>query len=131
MMMRNATTQTIMIVEDYDDTRLMVRLLLEKRGYRVLEADDGLKGVEIALREHPDLILMDLNMPSLDGFAATRRIREHAEMRDVPIVAFSGYGPEHFGLEALAAGCNAYLCTPIEPQQLDDLLGRLLSKRSE
>ncbi len=129
--MENVNTPTIMIVEDYDDTRLMVRLLLEKRGYRVLEADDGLKGVEIALRERPDLILMDLNMPHLDGFAATRRIRAHAEMRDVPIVAFSGYGPEHFGLEALAAGCDAYLCTPIEPEQLDDLLARLLSKRSK
>ena len=120
--------QTILVVEDYDDTRLMVKLVLERSGYRVLEADNGLIGVEIALREHPDLILMDLNMPQLDGFAATRRIRAHAGMRDIPIVAFSAYGPEHFGLEALAAGCNAYVCTPIDREKLKELVSRLLSQ---
>jgi two-component system, cell cycle response regulator DivK len=129
--MNDAEHPTIMIVEDYDDTRLMVKLLLEKRGYRVLEADDGQKGVELALRERPDLILMDLNMPHLDGFAATRRLRAHAEMRDIPIIAFSGYGPEHFGLEALAAGCDAYVCTPIAPDQLNDLVSRLLLKKGK
>jgi CheY-like chemotaxis protein len=120
--------QTILVVEDYDDTRLMVKLVLESSGYRVLEAHNGLVGVEIALREHPDLILMDLNMPQLDGFAATRRIRAHAAMRDIPIVAFSAYGPEHFGIEALSAGCNAYVCTPIDRENLKELVSRLLSQ---
>lgn len=119
---------TVLIAEDYADTRLMMRVCLRKFGYRVLEASDGLEAIEIARREHPDLILMDLNMPNLDGFTATRRIRAHAELRDVPIVAFSAYGPEYFGVEALAAGCNAYICTPFEPDSMRSLLSKLINR---
>jgi CheY-like chemotaxis protein len=67
---------TILVAEDFDDTRVMMRMLLEMRGHRVVEASDGRQAVEVASREHPDLVLMDLNMPVLDGIEATRLLHE-------------------------------------------------------
>ena len=79
--------RTIMVVEDYDDTRLLLKKGLEGLGYSVLEASNGQEAVDIAERERPDLILMDLDLPILDGIAATQRIRQQAELENVPIVA--------------------------------------------
>ena len=84
--------------------------------------------VEIAEREHPNLILMDLSLPLLDGLAATRRIRQYAELRDVPIVAVSAHDTADFHADALAAGCNDYVTKPIDFEQLETLLSRLLPK---
>ncbi len=120
---------TIMVVEDFEDNRFMMRRLLEMSGYRVVEAENGQQAVELARRELPDLILMDLSLPVLDGLVATRRIREHAELRTVPIVAVSAHDTADFHADALAAGCNEYVTKPIDFDQLDDLLGRLLAKR--
>ncbi len=78
-------------MEDYDDTRLLLRQVLERLGCNVLEASNGQEAVDIAGREHPDLILMDLDLPILDGIAATQRIRQQAEMEKVPIVAVTAY----------------------------------------
>ncbi|MGI8565315.1 MAG: response regulator, partial [Pyrinomonadaceae bacterium] len=72
----NSPGQTVLVVEDYDDNRLMLKTLLERRGYSVLEAVNGEEAVEMAQREHPDLILMDINLPLLDGFVATQYIRQ-------------------------------------------------------
>lgn len=119
---------TIMVVEDFEDNRFMMRRLLEMSGYRVVEAENGQQAVELARRELPNLILMDLSLPVLDGLAATRRIREHAELRTVPIVAVSAHDTADFHADALAAGCNEYVTKPIDFDQLDDLLGRLLAK---
>jgi CheY-like chemotaxis protein len=119
---------TIMVVEDFEDNRFMMRRLLEMSGYRVVEAEDGQEAVELATRELPNLILMDLSLPVLDGLAATRRIREHAELRMVPIVAVSAHDTADFHADALAAGCNEYVTKPIDFDQLDDLLDRLLAK---
>lgn len=119
---------TIMVVEDFEDNRFMMRRLLEMSGYRVVEAEDGQEAVELATRELPNLILMDLSLPVLDGLAATRRIREHAELRMVPIVAVSAHDTADFHADALAAGCNEYVTKPIDFDQLDDLLERLLAK---
>src|SRR5919107_6147165 len=78
---------TVLVVEDFEDNRFMMRRLLEMSGYRVIEAVNGQEAVETARREHPDLILMDLSLPLLDGLAATRRIREQDGLSKVPIVA--------------------------------------------
>jgi two-component system, cell cycle response regulator DivK len=121
---------TVMVVEDFEDNRFMMRRLLEMSGYRVLEAINGEEAVELAHRERPQLILMDLSLPQLDGLAATRRIRQHADLRDVPIVAVSAHDTADFHADALAAGCNDYVTKPIDFDQLEALLSRLLPKNS-
>ncbi|HUQ30550.1 MAG TPA: response regulator [Pyrinomonadaceae bacterium] len=120
----------VMVVEDFEDNRFMMRRLLEMSGYRVLEAINGEEAVELAHRERPQLILMDLSLPQLDGLAATRRIRQHAELREVPIVAVSAHDTADFHADALAAGCNDYVTKPIDFDQLEALLDRLLPKNS-
>lgn len=119
---------TVMVVEDFEDNRFMMRRLLEMSGYRVLEAINGEEAVEIARREHPSLILMDLSLPLLDGLAATRRIRQVKELSQVPIVAVSAHDTADFHADALAAGCNDYVTKPIDFDQLEALLSRLLPK---
>jgi len=120
---------TVMVVEDFEDNRFMMRRLLEMSGYRVLEAVNGEEAVELAFRERPQLILMDLSLPQLDGLAATRRIRQYPDMRDVPIVAVSAHDTADFHADALAAGCNDYVTKPIDFDQLEALLSRLLPKK--
>ncbi len=117
-----------MVVEDFEDNRFMMRRLLEMSGYRVLEAINGEEAVEIARREHPSLILMDLSLPLLDGLAATRRIRQVEELSRIPIVAVSAHDTADFHADALAAGCNDYVTKPIDFDQLEALLNRLLPK---
>ena len=119
---------TVMVVEDFEDNRFMMRRLLEMSGYRVLEAINGEVAVELARRERPSLILMDLSLPLLDGLAATRRIRQVKELQHVPIVAVSAHDTADFHAEALAAGCNDYVTKPIDFDQLEALLNRLLPK---
>jgi CheY-like chemotaxis protein len=126
---RNGINYTVLVVEDFEDNRFMMRRLLEMSGYRVVEAINGEEAVEIAKRERPGLILMDLSLPLLDGLAATRRIRQHKELRDVPIVAVSAHDTADYHADALAAGCNDYVTKPIDFDQLEALLGRLLPKK--
>ena len=121
---------TILVVEDFEDNRFMMRRLLEMSGYRVLEAVNGEEAVDLACQELPGLILMDLSLPQLDGLAATRRIRQYPELRDVPIVAVSAHDTADFHADALAAGCNDYVTKPIDFDQLEALLHRLLPKSS-
>src|SRR5918998_1907434 len=122
---------TVLVVEDFEDNRFMMRRLLEMSGYQVLEAINGEEAIELARRERPSLILMDLSLPLLDGLAATRRIRQHEDLRDVPIVAVSAHDTADFHADALAAGCNDYVTKPIDFDQLEALLGRLLPKNSK
>ena len=118
----------MLVVEDFEDNRFMMRRLLEMSGYRVVEAVNGNQAVEMAERESPDIILMDLSLPMLDGLAATRRIRERNGAGRVPIVAVSAHDSADFHAEALAAGCNEYVTKPIDFDQLVGLLDRLLKK---
>src|SRR5205823_5881150 len=122
--------RTILLVEDFDDTRLMMKLWLAKNGYRVIEAENGPEAIELAESKHPDLVIMDLMMPGMDGLDATRRIREHEALRDTPIVMVSAYGADEYRAKALAAGCTAYVATPFEPDALAELIGSLLSQES-
>jgi CheY-like chemotaxis protein len=123
--------RTVMVVEDFEDNRFMMRRLLEMSGYRVVEAVNGEQAVEIARRERPNLILMDLSLPILDGLAATRRIRQHEELRRVPIIAVSAHDTSDFHADALAAGCNDYVTKPIDFDQLETLLQRLMAREPE
>jgi len=119
------TPQTILVVDDFDDTRLLLRTWLERRGFRVVEAENGLQAINQAETESPDLIIMDMQMPQLDGLSATRRIRSLKSMNSVPIVAVSAYGAEQFRDQALAAGCNEYVSTPFEPATLEGIIRSL------
>ena len=114
--------RTIMIVEDYDDTRILLRRVLERLGYSVLEASNGQEAVDTADREHPDLILMDLDLPILDGIAATQRIRQQAEMEKVPIVAVTAYPMSYTHVKAFAKGCDEYMAKPIDMTELERLV---------
>ena len=132
--MENTTRATVMIVDDYDDVRNILKLWLEKHGCRVVEATGGNEAVEIAEREHPDLILMDLSMPEIDGFAAAFRIRQLEDLKDVPIIAISAYGElgidVQLQIDPRAAGFNAYLAKPFAPEKLFTLVDQYLSKIS-
>jgi chemosensory pili system protein ChpA (sensor histidine kinase/response regulator) len=118
--------RTILVVDDFDDTRLLLRTWLERKGFRVIEAEDGIQAVVVAQEENPDLIIMDLEMPRLDGLAATRRIRKVTELQTVPVVAVSAYGADQFREQALAAGCNEYVSTPFEPETLEEIISSLV-----
>lgn len=120
-------SQTVMVVDDYEDIRFMLRLSLEKSGYRVVEAADGVEAIEVACREQPHLILMDLSLPLLDGLAATRRIHEYAELRNVPVVAISGWDSADDRSAALTAGCCEYLLKPVHIGQLKDVIEGFIS----
>jgi CheY-like chemotaxis protein len=119
--------RTIMVVEDYDDTRLLLKVGLEGLGYNVLEATNGQEAVDIAEREHPDLILMDLDLPILDGIAATQRIRQQPNLESVPIVAVTAYPMSYTHVKAFAKGCNEYMPKPIDMTELANLVNRYLS----
>ncbi|MGI8898047.1 MAG: response regulator [Pyrinomonadaceae bacterium] len=126
---------TVMVVDDYDDVRSMLVRWLEMNACRVIEATCGEEAVEMAQRERPDLILMDLALPEIDGFAAAFSIRTHEELRDVPIIAISAYG--ELGIDAQlkidphAVGFNDYLPKPFAPQKLVEILDRYFPKRAK
>lgn len=120
------TRRTVLVVDDFDDTRLLLRTWFERRGFRVIEAENGLQAISRAQTESPDLIIMDVQMPELDGLAATRQIRNVKALGSVPIVAVSAYGAEQFRELALAAGCNEYVSTPFEPATLEGIVRALV-----
>ena len=126
MVEEEKAVKTVLVVEDFEDNRFMMRRLLEMSGYRVIEAVNGQEAVEKAQSERPDLILMDLSLPHLDGLAATRRIRQQDGQARVPIVAVSAHDTADFHADALAAGCDEYVTKPIDFDQLENLLNRLV-----
>jgi len=120
-------TATVLLVEDTEDNRQMMKRLLEISGYRVFEANNGREAVELANEVQPQIILMDLSLPFIDGLAATRQIRRLPHLSNVPIVAVSAHDTADFHREALDAGCNAYITKPIDYPELEDLVSRLLA----
>jgi CheY-like chemotaxis protein len=119
---KTSTDLTILLVEDVDDTRYFMRLELEYLGYRVIEAADGPKAVELALQEQPDIILMDLSLPGLDGLEATKRIRQDERMQNVPIIAVTAHLETNFRQGAKASGFDAYVTKPIDIDWLNELI---------
>jgi two-component system, cell cycle response regulator DivK len=111
-------SKRILIIEDQDDNRAIMRDLLSQAGYELIEAVDGGQGVEMAQRERPDLILMDIQLPVLDGYEATRRIRAIAELKSVPIIAVTSYALSGDEAKTRAAGCDAYVAKPFSPRVL-------------
>jgi CheY-like chemotaxis protein len=115
------TPSTILVVDDYSDNRMLLAAWLRAKGFKVIEAADGNEGLRQANRAHPDLILMDLAMPELDGIEATRQIRERNSFSQTPIFAISAFATFDVKEDALAAGCNEVFDKPLD-------LGTLLDK---
>jgi two-component system, cell cycle response regulator DivK len=111
-------SRRILIVEDTEDNRQIIRDLLSSVGYELIEAEDGAAGVALAQSEHPDLILMDIQLPKMDGYEATRRIRAVPELATVPIIAVTSYALSGDEAKTRAAGCDGYIAKPFSPRQL-------------
>jgi len=105
----------ILVVEDNDTNMYLIKFILEKSGYEVIEAREGAAGVELAVKEKPDLILMDVQLPDIDGLEATKRIRASEADAEIPIVALTSFAMAGDREKALAAGCTGYIEKPINP----------------
>ncbi|HEX8288414.1 MAG TPA: response regulator [Pyrinomonadaceae bacterium] len=125
----NLSMPVILIVENDEDNRMMLKFLLEAWKYRVLEAADGTEALIIAEQERPDLILMDVKLPVLDGFDTTRQIRQSPKINAVPIVFLSGCAEANARQAAATAGGNEYLVKPINFQELEQMLGKYVRRR--
>lgn len=113
--------KTILVVDDFEETQVLLKYLLEKLGYQVLQAKDGAKALESVKRQVPDLILMDMAMPLVNGIAATKLIRRLKEASEVPIIAFTASG-DFIKQQAIDAGCNDFLEKPIDIDKLQNTI---------
>jgi CheY-like chemotaxis protein len=119
---------SILIIDDYADNRELLRIMLEANGYGVREAEDGLTGLRMAREETPDLILVDLSMPGLDGWGVLRELRNDERIRNIPCASVSA-SPDGEGLQSSAQGFDACLTKPFRRQQLIETVERLLAGR--
>lgn len=108
----------VLVVEDTEDNRQIVRDLLTSAGYEMIEAVTGEQGVAMAVEHHPDLILMDIQLPALDGYEATRRIKANPALRDTPVIAVTSYALSGDEERTREAGCDAYIAKPFSPRLL-------------
>ena len=123
---RDSKDLKLLLVEDFEDTRLFMRLELEDQGFIVFEAENGEVAVDTAIREKPDVILMDLTLPLMDGFAATKLIRQDEQLKDVAIIAVTAHQEDDFRSDAKASGFDAYVTKPIDVNWLKELIAGLL-----
>ncbi len=111
-------SQRILVIEDQEYNRRILRDLLTSAGYEMIEAVTGEEGVRLAEMHRPDLILMDIQLPGLDGYEATRRIKANPALRQIPIIAVTSYALSGDDVKAFEAGCEAYVTKPFSPRQL-------------
>ena len=119
-------SKTILVIEDTEDNRRILDDLLSAAGFTVLEAEDGDIGVVKAAETRPDLILMDVQLPTIDGYEATRRIKADPETRHIPIIAVTSYAMSDEAARATAAGCDGYVSKPFSPRSVLALVRRFL-----
>jgi CheY-like chemotaxis protein len=121
----------VLVVEDYEDAREMYSAYLQFSGYRVAEAANGLEAIEKTLELLPDIILMDLALPKMDGWEATRRLKTDERTRHIPIVALTGHALAGYAEGARQAGCDAFVTKPCLPDALVEEIRRMLSSRGQ
>ena len=125
---REGSLKKVLVVEDDQDNREMVLKVLKHNGYQAIEAVDGEEAIEKAKAENPDLILLDLYIPKMDGYEVTRRLKGDQGLRHIPIIALTAHAMKGNREEALAAGCDGYIAKPINvrelPQQIEHFLMR-------
>ncbi len=121
-------SKKILVVEDYEDIRSFMKYLLEDRGYQVYEAGDGIEAFDKFKQEHPDLILMDISMPQVDGLTATRAIRElEADGVHIPIIAVTAFGKLYYR-KAIEAGCDELIDKPVDFDSIESVLHQYLDE---
>jgi two-component system cell cycle response regulator DivK len=123
---RATMKKTILVVEDQEDNRQILRDLLASAGFRMVEAHDGQEALTLARSERPDLILMDIQLPILDGYEATRGIKRDPELKDIPIIAVTSYALSGDEERAREAGCDAYVAKPYSTRLLLAKIGQFL-----
>jgi two-component system, cell cycle response regulator DivK len=111
-------SKRILVVEDTEDNRQILRDLLTAAGYELLEATDGVQGIMMAAQHRPDLILMDIQLPVIDGYEATRQIKRDAALQHIPIIAVTSYALSGDEEKTRAAGATGYIAKPFSPRQL-------------
>lgn len=123
--------KTVLIVEDYDDTRSFMKLLLETNGYQVIEAVDGIEALDKYKHQHPDIVLMDISLPMVDGLTATKAIRElEGDSSKLPIIAVTAFG-KYYYKQAMEAGCNDLIDKPVDFEAIESVLNNYLSSLPE
>ena len=120
----------ILIVEDHEDSRDILKVQIQVMGYKVIEAESGQEGLEKALAETPDLIIMDLGLPGINGIEAAVRLKKNPKTAHIPVIAHTAWSPEDYREKALKAGMAEYLNKPTPPQVLRRAIERFLQKRS-
>ena len=120
------TRKRILLVEDHEDNRNIYRTILEHYGYEVVLASDGQSGIRLAREAQPDLVLMDLSIPVVDGWEATRVLKRDASTRGIPVIALSAHALEEDRARAREAGCDGYLAKPVEPRKVLEEVARFL-----
>jgi two-component system cell cycle response regulator DivK len=110
----------VLLVEDNEVNRYLVRFVLEKGGFRVITAENGLEAIELARSHRPDLILMDIQMPVMDGYEATVRLKADAELQAIPVVALTAYAMPHEREQAMDTGCVGHIEKPIDTQTFNE-----------
>jgi two-component system cell cycle response regulator DivK len=126
----NHSAPLVLIVDDFDDNRQMYAEYLKYCGFRVAEASNGLEAVEQAIALVPDVVVMDLSLPVLDGWEATRRLKGDARTRHIPVVALTGHALEGHSQGAREAGCDAFLAKPCLPEKLLETVERMLPAKT-
>ncbi len=116
--MSDLPKKKVLLVEDNEDNLVVYRTILEHVGYQVVEARDGEEGVSRAHSEQPDIILMDISIPKMDGWEATVRLKGHDDTSRIPIIALTAHALEEDRAKAMRAGCDGYLAKPVEPRRV-------------
>ena len=124
------SSKTVLLVEDNEDNRTVYRTILEHFGYQVIEARNGEDGVRMAREDHPDLILMDISIPIIDGWEATRILKGDGATRDIPIIALTAHALATDRAKAQEVGCDGYLAKPVEPRRVVEEVQKHLDRQA-
>lgn len=123
--------RTILMIEDNEQNRYLATFLLEKHGYRIVSAPDGLRGIAMAQAVEPDLILLDIQLPTMDGYEVARALRNLDTLRDIPIIAVTSYAMVGDREKALEAGCTGYIEKPINPETFVDEIETIATQQPD
>lgn len=122
--------RTVLIVEDNEDNRIIYATFLKFSGYHVLEAVDGAEGIAVTRAQHPDVVLMDVSLPTTDGWVATQTLKADPATADIPIIALTAHALASDRARAVEVGCDGYLAKPVEPKAVVTEIERVLAHRS-
>lgn len=123
--------EKILIVEDNPQNMRLIEMTLRARSYVLLTANDGEKALDVAVREHPDLIIMDIQLPKISGYDVTKKMRQMPKFINTPIIALTAYAMEGDKEKFIEAGCDAYLSKPIDTRELPELIANILGSRRD